>query len=57
MSSTLKQKKCEFCGELMPYRNKNKIMCDKCKKVYHRIYVWTMNNLDKKLSDFKEDNE
>lgn len=58
--SPVKVKKCVFCGELFEYKLKKAEMCKNCAKEYHRIYVWTMNHLDMKLSDFADkeaDNE
>lgn len=50
--SSVKVKKCVFCGEPFEYKLERAEMCKKCAKEYHRIYVWTMNHLDMKLSDF-----
>lgn len=59
-SSPVKVKRCVFCGEPFEYKLEKVEMCKKCTKEYHRIYVWTMNHLDYRLSDFadsKEDND
>lgn len=53
----IKIKNCAFCGELFEYKLERAEMCRKCFKEYHNLYVWTMNHLDYKLSDFADSKE